>query len=799
MRKYLGSLKLKLLTILVVGACVALFLSFIYALYEAEQQFAQKMQQKKAELVNYADILAAPLWNFNTLHVSNILDTLMLDPDLIQVEISDESGNTVVSRQASNIDHIDHSNLLNLSLPLTYTNAHIEQRAGTLKVVLGNRSLRDERSHYLNTSLFSLLLVTLMMLGGVWLAFSRMLDRPIQELLRAIRNSHGHGGFVKVAAPATDELGMIADAFNDMQDRLQRHQDRLVQSKEQLQTLYHATPALLFSFDREGNIQNASDYFLQQLGYQAEGIIGRNLTSLLADGSQSARVHGALTRLWQQLQLAELPLTIIDNQGRQLEVLMDATLSASASFPGALAVMTDVTSLNNARRELEHQASTDYLSGIANRYHFQRYLSQLLQQRSTSRAPFAVLFIDLDHFKAVNDTYGHHIGDQLLCQATERIQALLIDTDMLARLGGDEFAVIMEQLNGPAHAQQLAQQIVDCLQQPFRLENSNVHISASVGIALYPDNSDTPTELLKQADVAMYRAKEQGRSRCSIFSAEHHRNVQQRVRIEELLHRAIKEERLQLYYQPIIDARQRRITGLEALLRLQDDDGTLIAPTDFIPVAEETGLILELGDWCLREACQQLAYWCEAFGRDLYISVNVSTRQFQSQSFYQSLTEAISQNNLAPEQLMLEITESLLLQDSANNQQLFHQLSTLGCKVAIDDFGTGYSALSYLLRFPISTLKIDRSFTQQSCTGQQEFKLMDAIVQMGKSLQLEVIVEGVEHDEQLQTLLTLDTDISLQGFRFARPMPATHITQTFMALDSQAQQLCLAPQCPWQI
>ncbi|WP_421865724.1 putative bifunctional diguanylate cyclase/phosphodiesterase [Motiliproteus sp.] len=507
-----------------------------------------------------------------------------------------------------------------------------------------------------------------------------------------------------------DELGVIGTAFNEMQSSLESHHNRTIQAKERLQLLYHATPSLLFSFNREGVIQDTSEYFLQQLGFQRAEVVGSNLSRLLDSEHQPQVIDQLLIRLWETQSIAEQPLSIINGQGQRVEVLMDATLSAQESFPGALAVMTDVTSLNQARRKLEHQANTDHLSGIANRYHFQSYLEQLTYDRRQSQKPFALLFIDLDHFKVINDTYGHQVGDQLLCRVTERIQATLRTEDLIARLGGDEFAVIIKELDPSFSAEHVAERIIKHLEEPFPLAESNAFISASIGIAVYPKDCRSPTELLQYADLAMYRAKNEGRSRFSAYSSEHSRLIQQRLKIEALLRRAIDDELLEIHYQPIVSLAQGKTVGIEALLRLRDDQGRLISPADFIPVAEETGRIIEIGEWCLQQSCRQLAVWHRDFDPELYLSVNVSTRQFQAHSFYASLEDAIGCAGIQPKHLMIEITESLLLHDNQNNLDRFEQLKSLGCQIAIDDFGTGYSALSYLMKFPLSVLKIDRSF-----------------------------------------------------------------------------------------
>ncbi|RDE22670.1 EAL domain-containing protein [Motiliproteus coralliicola] len=778
MLKRLPSLKLKLLLILIPAAVVALTLTLGLMLYNAEQQFNLKLEQKQQTLGSYADLLADPLWNFNTKRVEGIVETIMLDPDVIRIVIRDESGNAVADKFASEqaMSQVISSDY---AYPINYSNAHIKQRVGELEIVLGYQSLEDEKAQFILSGLFAILLVIIALAASVWLIFSRLMDAPLQALIEAIDRSRDSGAFIRVSESTNDELGVISKAFNEMQGSLEKQHNKTLQSKDRLQLLYHSTPSLLFSFNREGVIQDTSDYFLQQLRFQRAEVVGCKLSRLLDVEHQQQLLDPALAALWESKTLAELPLHLINGRGQRVEVLMDATLSAEDSFPGALAVMTDVTSLNQARRKLEHQANTDHLSGIANRYHFQSYLDQLTYDRRQSQKPFALLFIDLDNFKIINDTYGHQVGDQLLCQVTKRIQSTLRAEDLIARLGGDEFAVIIKELDPSFSAEHVAERIITHLEAPFPLEESNAFISASIGIAVYPKDCQSPTQLLQYADLAMYRAKDEGRSRFSAYSSEHSRLIQRRLKIEALLRRAIDDELLEVHYQPIVSLAQGKTVGIEALLRLRDDQGELISPADFIPVAEETGRIIEIGEWCLRQSCLQLANWHRRFDPELYLSVNVSTRQFQAHSFNNTLEGAIHDAQIRPQHLMIEITESLLLHDNQNNLDRFEQLKSLGCQIAIDDFGTGYSALSYLMKFPLSVLKIDRSFISPDTEENFEQGIVEAIIQMSQSMNLKVIAEGVETQQQLEMLRQLSSDIAIQGYLISKPLPVDEMSQFF--------------------
>lgn len=786
MQKKLLSLKFKLLLILLPGSMLALALALGLAIYQSEQQFQQKSEEVKQSIGNYADLMVESLWNFDTPRVENIVDTMMLQPNVLQVEVFDESLNPVVVKSRDT----NQGNLTTLEFPLIYKNAHISQEAGTLKVIIGDSSLRQEKQQYIQTSLVALLLIFLILSLGVWATFTHLFDKPINALLSAIKLSHAESSFIRVSHSSKDELGEISDAFNAMQGQLDNNHQKLQNSRAHLNNLYHSTPAMLFSFNQNGEIQDVSAYFLRRLGYNKSTLIGSNLIELLKHQEKEEALRNAIAQLWNKGTLSEFPLDIVNETGDSIEMLMDATLSAQSSFPGALAVVTDVTGLNQARRKLEQQANTDYLSGISNRFYFLNSLTQLINDRRSDGAPFALLFIDLDHFKSVNDTFGHHIGDQLIRMVTERITHSIRPDDSLSRLGGDEFGVILKHLDSPEMAEMIAKRILSNLQNSYSLSDSSIYISASIGIALFPKDGDSPEKLLQCADLSMYRAKEDGRCCYAFYSDEHNQLVQKRLKIETLLRSSIVYNLLEIHYQPIVCLESKKMVGIEALLRLRDQNTEeLISPADFIPIAEETGLIVQIGAWCLEQSCHYLAELQKEHDESLYLSVNVSTRQFQSQDFISSIKKASQNAGITPSSLLLEITESLLLLDNENNLKIFNTLKEEGFQIAIDDFGTGYSALSYLMKFPLNVLKIDRSFINYLINEQGDNNLVNAIIHMARSMNLRVIAEGVETNEQLSQLKAISGDVCIQGFLFSRPITPERLLAEFDLYSKKARDL----------
>ncbi len=783
------SLRAKLILGLLPALLIALLLSFMFSAQRANEQFQVRLAEKKESLKHYPAVLVEPVWNFNTQTIEGVARAMMSDPDILHVQIRDEGNNLVHEESSALFDTA--TDVFIVEEPLIYHNAHITQRAGTLKVVVGNSSLLAEQQHFIRDMLQALALTVVTLLLAVSALYSKLLDKPIRSLSSAINSSRGRMVFAKAEHSSSDELGEIATAFNKMQHTIEKHHTELANSERHLRTLYHSTPSLLFSFDRSGTIQDASDYFLDYLGFSRKTITGAKLSILQPHLDDNGQTEQLVQQLWSDGNIANYPLEIRNAANVAMEVRIDATLSASDTYLGALAVITDITSLNQAHRELDRQANVDMLSGLPNRNQFQSYLEQLVSSRSETQNPFALMFIDLDRFKTVNDTFGHHVGDELIRAAGKRIAKQLRTSDKVARLGGDEFAIVLEEIECTTEAETIAQRILATLEESFHLSDCSIYASASIGIACYPADADTPASLLQNADIAMYRAKEDGRSRYAMYSPEHNAEARQRARIEELLRTAIEESRLELHYQPIVNMKKGFISGAEVLLRLRDGE-EIISPFHFIPVAEETGLIVPIGAWCMEQACAQLAHWRNVISPDFYLSVNVSTRQFQSEQLFETVASAIKRHEIPADRLLIEITESLLLHDNQNNQRVIAQLDELGCQIAIDDFGTGYSALSYLMRFPLDILKIDRSFISQ-CGDEANSRhraLVEAIILMSQGMKLKVITEGIETREQMEFVLAQGGQYA-QGYLFAKPMTAAALETQWHQLSEEVHKKCV--------
>ncbi|MGU1225328.1 putative bifunctional diguanylate cyclase/phosphodiesterase [Pseudomonas aeruginosa] len=431
------------------------------------------------------------------------------------------------------------------------------------------------------------------------------------------------------------------------------------------------------------------------------------------------------------------------------------------------------TSLARANRELIQLALHDNLTKLPNRMLLDDRLEQAIQQAIRDDRRFAVLFMDLDGFKAVNDAYGHHLGDLLLIEVAERIRANVRAQDTIARLGGDEFVLLIE-AREPADTATLAEKLVKRISQPYQISRHEVRISASIGIALYPGDGQTRHELMINADAAMYHAKDQGRNGYCFFESSMNANAQEQLQLLHDLRQALERRQLVLHYQPKVLAPNGPMIGVEALLRWEHPQHGLITPGQFLPLAEKTGLIVQIGEWVLDEACRQMRLWLDGGHADWNIAVNLSALQFAHAGLVDSVRNALLRHSLEPSHLILEVTESTAMRDADASLVILEQLSAMGVGISIDDFGTGYSSLLYLKRLPASELKIDRGFINELAHDSDDAAIVSAIVALGRTLNLKIVAEGVETEAQQEFLTRLGCN-SLQGFLLGRPMPAEQL------------------------
>lgn len=432
-------------------------------------------------------------------------------------------------------------------------------------------------------------------------------------------------------------------------------------------------------------------------------------------------------------------------------------------------------------------AQFDTITGLPNRNLFSDRLAVTLAQARRNAWPVALLFLDLDRFKTVNDTYGHAAGDALLRQVAARLRECLRGSDVLGRLGGDEFAIVLPGPSKPEDAGLVAQKVIGALSAPFDVDGQPAYVSASIGIALYPSDGESPDTLLRNADAAMYRAKDQGRDGYQYYLPEMNERLKERVKLEGLLRQALDRQEFRLHYQPKVDLRTGAICGLEALLRWEHD-GRLVTPMEFIPILEYTGLIVPVGEWVMRSVCEQISRWQKSRLAVRPVAVNLSARQFQSKDICGKIGAILKDSGIAPQLLEVELTESLLMSDAEEAVNSLRDLKALGVRIAVDDFGTGYSSLAYLKRFPLDALKIDRAFVRDAVSDPDDAAITLTIISLARSLKLISIAEGVETREQVE-FLRANGCAEIQGFYFSRPLPVEECTQALI----EDRRLALAP------
>ena len=438
---------------------------------------------------------------------------------------------------------------------------------------------------------------------------------------------------------------------------------------------------------------------------------------------------------------------------------------------------SDITERKSIEQEMSYQAHHDTLTELPNRQLLMDRLTAFItRSRRLNRPTFAVLFVDLDRFKIVNDSLGHLVGDQLLIAASRRIIACLRPTDLAARLGGDEFAVLLDDPKTDDNMEAVARRVLEAISEPFHVEGRELCVSCSIGIARGDLKYDTPSAVLRDADVAMYRAKGAGRGGYASFEPRMHAELIHSLEIETDLRRALEKGELAVMYQPVVSIDSSRIKGFEALVRWPHAERGLIPPSVFIPVAEETGLVVPLDRWVLREACQQLASWNSARPESeaLTLSVNLSSRQFSRADLTDFVAQVLEETGVEPGRLVLEITESVLMMKLDQVRENMVRLRELGVALAVDDFGTGYSSLGYLNAYPVNTLKIDRSFVSNMEVDRDKATIVRTVIGMAKSLNLHVVAEGVETQAQADSLRDMDCPV-VQGFLFSKPLPAQRI------------------------
>ncbi|MEZ5426035.1 MAG: PAS domain S-box protein [Pyrinomonadaceae bacterium] len=552
----------------------------------------------------------------------------------------------------------------------------------------------------------------------------------------------------------------------------------LRESEYKFRTLIESMNEGVLELDRESNILFVNEYFCRMVGYSRSELVGKNASLLLFDEENRRIFRKKGERLLKGFS-EKYEVKIKTKFGETIWSLVGATpiFENEGRITGSMSVHTDITERKQSEQKLLYTALHDALTGLPNRIFLKEHLQQATNRETRNESPeFALLFLDFDRFKVINDSLGHLEGDNLLIKFARRLESCVRPGDIIARLGGDEFTVLVEKISGIEDVLAVVERIQNSLKDPFILNDRKIYITTSIGIALSSSSYRKAEEILRDADIAMYRAKESGKGRYEVFSEDMHEKADRRLQLETEMRLALERREFRVHYQPIVELGTRRIIGFEALLRWVHPVRGMVSPADFIPIAEENEMIIEIGDWVLAESCRQMREWhlSNPDYAELSISVNLSCKQFRRENLAERVSEILSETGLDPRHLKLEVTESHLMENIENAIQIMQRLRDLGVQLSIDDFGTGYSSLSYLHHLPINYLKVDRSFVGRMHLGRENSEIVRTIVMLAKILDFEVIAEGVETEQQAGLLRELQCSFG-QGYLFSKPLENTRV------------------------
>jgi diguanylate cyclase (GGDEF)-like protein/PAS domain S-box-containing protein len=584
---------------------------------------------------------------------------------------------------------------------------------------------------------------------------------------------------------------IVTAVFATMAAFLMRHWIARIDEHLRVAATAFETQEGILITDSRSVILRVNCAFTDITGYSAEEAVGKK-PSMLRSGKHDASFYA---EMWRCIKLSGRWEGEIWNRRKNGEtyperLAISAVKNSGGVVTNYVATLTDITMSQTAAEEIKHLAFYDSLTRLPNRRHLLDRLKHALAASARSGKAGALLFIDLDNFKTLNDTLGHDVGDLLLQQVAQRTESCVREDDTVARLGGDEFVVMLEglsenDLEAAAQAELVGEKILAALNQPYLLAEHEHHNTPSIGITLFSGQHESMDDLFKQADIAMYQAKKAGRNTMRFFDPEMQQTINARVALEGELRKALEQKQFQLYYQAQVDSDHRTL-GVEALIRWVHPERGMVSPAQFIPLAEETGLILPIGSWVLETACAQIKTWQQgALSNSFVLAVNVSAKQFRQADFVAQVQDAVRRHDIDPTLLKLELTESLLLENVEDTIETMRALKELGVQFSLDDFGTGYSSLQYLKRLPLNQLKIDQSFVRDIAVDSSDKAIVRTIIAMARGLNLEVIAEGVETEEQRQLLLEKGCN-HFQGYLFSKPVPIEQLEEKLRQWKSSA-------------
>ncbi len=653
------------------------------------------------------------------------------------------------------------------------------QNVTHLESLVGSIQVTASRSYIAEAMLYQVPLVLILILLVVGVTF-KLIRRVLKSATEPLEDLHETAQALaedafsdrRVTRRSDDEIGELVEVFNRMLDTLAHENKALQASENRFRALTADAPIGIFQLDEQRNLVYANDTWYKITETSNKAAPFKDHEHKISKDDIDF-YYAAWERAKEQNTTTIIEYSYNPSRHSDSKYLMEHIVpvsSKAAGVSGAIGTVADVSELKNAQTELEKLAFYDPLTGLPNRRFLLDLLSFGLAKAKRSEQKAAVLMFDMDDFKRVNDLLGHAAGDQLLKQQAQRIRAAVREQDAVSRMGGDEFTIVLSPIEEASEVTTLAKRVLDAVNTPIVIQEHTIEMSASLGVALYPSDGDNPDDLIRNADMALYEAKAEGRNRVNFFSYKLDLELRESLRLEQKLKQAIRDGNLKAYLQPQVGP-DGNVIWAEALTRWEDKDEGFISPDRFIPLAEDTGLILGLGHWVIEQVCFHLANnksYLSACGIQ-GISVNLSGRQFYSRTLLHEINRVMKELGVKPEQLEFELTESVVMDDSQGAIDVMRSIRDLGCKIAIDDFGTGYSSLAYLKRFPINSLKIDRSFVIDIPHDEHGSEIATAIIAMAHKLKLSVVAEGVETEAQRDFLVAQGCDL-MQGFLFGKPV-----------------------------
>ncbi|QDG91239.1 EAL domain-containing protein [Rhizobium sp. NIBRBAC000502774] len=721
-----------------------------------------------------AQALARPLWDLDDDTINQITGTLVSDPVIRMVEVKDTSGQLDIIQTAGS-DIIQDA--ASTTREVTYKSTNGVVTVGQLTVYYDDIGLLTSlsRTELAFITIFILAILTTVLAAIAGNRF--MVIRPLMRLAAAIEATRRVGSRHHVDWRSKDEIGRLAKSFNEMQTQLEKEELEIKHAHERKTEIYNRTPAMLFSLDRYDRIAAVSDYWVQATGYDRARILGLNFADLIHPDDRSLFLQRKAAQHSPDAAHAGITVRFHCMDGSVMDALiLEKALDSGNAHQGTyLCVMTDVTELRQSEKRNRQQAISDHLTGLFNRQGFEAILDVQIRDADRNGSELACLFIDLDRFKAINDNLGHAAGDAVLREFTLKIEPLLTPLDSASRLGGDEFAILLAGDKVEERAQLFCERICTMLDTPFEIEGNSIRLSASIGMAIYPLHAASASELLQNADMAMYTRKRTGKNGSQIFDSSIMDRAREHAELERDIAQALSDKWFEAYFQPIQDLATGQTAGFEALLRLNHPDKGLLSPATIISLAEENGTIHRIGNVILDQSIANLARLSHLPGMEQsYVAVNFSPLQFEP-GLPTRIAGVLHRYGILPKRLIIEITEAVIMKDDPQIRAILNAIHQLGCRIALDDFGTGYSSLSYLSRFPVDIVKIDQSFTRSICDDTVEIRqrsrmLVEGIAAISHKMNCSVIAEGVETEEQKELLTVIGADYG-QGYYFARPQP----------------------------